>query len=520
MGLLFVPTPMIRIATVLGSLLLFSCGMFKPAIPQPKEEFRAAWIATVANIDWPPSGQDSWESQQQAYLELLDFYQQLNFNTVIVQVRTAGDALYPTDMAPWSRYLSGTEGIPPRTAEDPLEWLIDQAHRRGIDFHAWLNPYRATMSLDTTSLAAQHDYYRHPDWMLAYGNRYYYNPGLPGVQEHLAAIMREVVANYEVDGIHFDDYFYPYKIAGEVFADSVAYQSLAPAGQSLADWRRSNVDSLVFKVHRAVKQEKPWVQFGISPFGVWRNRDQDPGGSDTQAGQTTYDDLYADPLNWIRQGWIDYIVPQVYWSLDYPPASHRKLASWWASKSDGAHLYIGNAAYKIRNNADKAWKKKKELAKQISLARSMHGIGGNVLFSAKSLRNQPDVTAYLKKHLYPYPALTPGTQGERAALPPHPQLTGISEEAAWYTLRLDGVSMDHWQYALFYAARSSGRLDLEGPSQLIEKTYLEGRKTITLGKRLVKGQKVLALTFLDHYGRESGPIVIHLNQITTNDPEK
>lgn len=501
---------MLRTTAILSLLVLASCSVFQPAVPQPKEEFRGVWIATVANIDWPKSGTDTWQEKKETYLEILDYYKAMHFNAVIVQLRTAGDALYPTEMAPWSRYLSGTEGLAPDSDTDPLEWMIAEAHRRGMQFHAWFNPYRATVGPDTLSLAANHDYYMHPDWMLAYGNRYYYNPGIPEVREQLAEVVGEVVQNYKVDGIHFDDYFYPYKIEGEVFADSLTYERYALPGQSPEEWRRSNVDSLVRKIHGAIKAGKPWVQFGISPFGVWRNRDADPSGSDTRAGQTTFDDLYADPLLWMQQGWLDYIVPQLYWSMDFPAASHRKLVSWWAERSAGTRLYIGNSVYKVRNNADEAWEKKKELPKQLALARNTTQVQGNVFFSAKSLVAHPDLATYLRKHYYKYQALPMGPPGGGPPLTDPPRFLELRQEGNLYLVSLDEYPADTWQNAVIYAAKRPGRLDHANPAQIIETIYLDGRQCLSLGKGLLKGRKALALTFLDAYGQESPPVLITL----------
>ena len=315
---------MFRKTYLLCFLVFSSCAIFKPDFPQPKVEFRGVWIATVANIDWPKKGTDPWEKQKADYIRLLEFYQRLRFNTVIVQIRTAGDAFYTSEFAPWSRFLTGAEGKPPKTDQEPLHWMIAQAHERGFEFHAWLNPYRATFDLNTEILAETHDYNLHPEWMLKYGKKYYYNPGLPEVRKHLIHIMEEVVSRYDIDAVHFDDYFYPYKIKDEVFQDSLAFAAYGLPNQSLQDWRRSNVDSLVKNVQTIIKERKPWVQFGVSPFGVWKNKSTDPRGSNTQAGQTTYEDLYADPLLWMREEWIDYIIPQVYWSMDFAVASHQK----------------------------------------------------------------------------------------------------------------------------------------------------------------------------------------------------
>ena len=377
------------------------------SLPSPKTEFRGVWIATVANIDWPKNKGDNVEKQKADFLNLLDYYEGRNFNSMIVQVRTAGDAFYASELSPWSRFLTVTEGEHKAGFENVLQWMIDQTHARGMHFHAWLNPYRATFDLDTTILAKQHDFYQHRDWMVKYGKKYYYNPGIPTVWEHQSKVVEEVVQNYDIDGIHFDDYFYPYKVSGETFHDSLTFAQNGLPQQTLEDWRRSNVDSLIKNVHRTIKSLKPWVQFGISPFGVWKNKATDPQGSDTKAGQTTYEDLYADPLLWMRQEWVDYIVPQAYWSMDYPAASHRKITEWWANQNTNTKLYMGNGAYKVRNNADKAWDNKQELSKQLELSRSTAKVEGNVFFSAKSLPQHQDVSKKIKRKFYQGPIDTP-----------------------------------------------------------------------------------------------------------------
>jgi len=368
------------------------------------------------------------------------------------------------------------------------------------------------MNENTEILAETHDYNLHPDWMVKYGPKYYYDPGLPEVRQHLVAIMGEVITNYDVDAIHFDDYFYPYKIKDETFNDSLTYATYALPQQSLSDWRRSNVDSLVQDIHKTIKERKPWVQFGISPFGVWRNKSADPRGSDTQAGQTNYDDLYANPLMWMQKGWIDYLVPQVYWSMDYPVASYRKIVDWWARNKTQTNVYIGNGAYKVRNNADKAWEKKKELPDQILLARKNPAIEGNVLFSAKSLmQNNPDVLEYLKKKYYSQPALPPISP--LADKSPHiwPKLQGIEEENGIIRFDLDRPENDTSKYVLVYAAGNGKKLQSKKLGHWVDKINLENKKTFTLGKMLLQGKRHIAITFLDQNGRESEPVQIDLN---------
>ena len=500
---------MVKNICFLFILSLTSCGVFKPTSSKPKTEFRGVWVATVVNIDWPKSGSDRIEKQKKDFLEILEYYDRLNFNALIVQVRTAGDAFYPSKYAPWSRFSTGKEGKAPEANFDPLEWMINETHKRGIEFHAWLNPYRATFDLKTDILSPTHDFNMHPEWMLRYGKKYYYNPGLPEVRQRLVSIMKEVVTNYDLDAIHFDDYFYPYKIKDEIFDDSLSFAYHGLPQQSLEDWRRSNVDSLVMDIHQTIKSSKPWVQFGISPFGVWKNKSADPKGSDTKAGQTTYEDLYADPLTWMENGWIDYLVPQVYWSMDLPVASHKKIVDWWANNTSNTNLYIGNGAYKVRNNSDKAWENKKELPNQIKLARKTETVQGNVLFSAKSLiKTNPDVVEYIKKKYYTTPALPPVSpfapyQGNESI-----NLESIQNENNLISLKFN--NLEDYRYAMIYSSGKKNKLDYP-IKKLISKIPLTNNK-INIPKYILGEKKYLAMTFINKFGQESNPIIIHLNQ--------
>ena len=350
----------------------------------PERSFRGVWIATVANIDWPKNSSDTYEKMQKDYIDLLVFYKKIKFNAVIVQIRASGDAFYPTSMAPWSKYLTGKQGENTKFKTDPLEWLIETTHKYGMDFHAWINPYRATMTMDTSLLSETHDFNKHPNWMVPYGSKYYYNPGLPEVQSHLIAVAKDIVERYNIDGIHLDDYFYPYKTEGAIFEDHEAFTKYGN-GQQINDWRRENINRLIEGIHTTVKSEKPWVSFGVSPFGVWKNNHTDPRGSNTRAGQTTYDDLYADPLVWMEKGWIDYLVPQLYWSMNFAPAAHKTLVDWWSKEKKKSNIYIGYGAYKIFNNADPAWKNPNEIIDQLAYGSKQSEITGQVIFSAKSL---------------------------------------------------------------------------------------------------------------------------------------
>ena len=503
-----------KTAFLLLILLLASCSVFKP-IPQPKSEFRGVWVATVVNIDWPKNGLDPLEKQKEDFLHILDFYDELNFNVVLVQIRTAGDAFYNSKFAPWSRFLTGKEGVGVSNEFDFLEWMINESHQRGIEFHAWLNPYRATFDLNTDILSPTHDFNLHPEWMLRYGKKYYYNPGLPEVRDRLVGIMDEVVTHYDIDAIHFDDYFYPYKITDEVFKDSLVFSYHSIQNQSLEDWRRSNVDSLIKNIHKTIKLKKPWVQFGISPFGVWKNNSTDPKGSDTRAGQTTYEDLYADPLTWMENGWIDYLVPQIYWSMDLEVASHSKIVDWWSRNSSNTNLYIGNGAYKIRNNSDKAWDKKKEIPNQLKLARNTKPVIGNVFFSAKSLmNNNADVVEYIKKRYYKTKALPPISPLAPTLKKTPIELHSIKKEKD--RIQLNFTNLDSFRYALIYPG-SSKKKSAYPIKKLVKKVVLTDNQ-INIQSSLIANKKHLALTFINKYGQESSPILIHLNQ--KNDSKK
>ena len=487
--------------------ILLSCNSLQSYNKHPKTEFRGVWIATVVNIDWPKNGLDNIEKQKKDYLEILNFYQNLNFNAVIVQVRATGDSFYASDYAPWSRYLTGEEGKVPIQNFNMLKWMISQAHSRGMEFHAWLNPYRATFDLNTEVLSPTHDFNLHPEWMLKYGKKNYYNPGLPEVREKLASIIKEVVRKYDIDAIHFDDYFYPYKIKDLVFEDQSCYEFYKQPNQKLEDWRRSNIDSLIKNAHQTIKKEKPWVQFGVSPFGVWKNNSTDPKGSDTKAGVTTYEDLYADPLLWMQKGWVDYVIPQVYWSMNLPIASHSKIVSWWAKNKSNSNIYIGNGAYKVRNNSDKAWDKKKELPNQLKLSRNTKEIVGNAFFSAKSLmQKNTDVVKNIQKKYYKKTALSPISPLKKE---PIKEIKVKNLKITSDTIHFSINTNHNIRYALCY---NSGKKRKESYpiTKLHTKIHINTNHQFTIPLKELKSKKQVAVSFLDYYGQESKPIVLNL----------
>ena len=393
----------------------------------PRTEMRGVWIATVANIDWPSRPGLSSRQQKAEFDSLLNVLQSMNMNAVFVQVRPAGDALYKSKIVPMSAFLTGKQGRQPDDPSyDPLAYMVAATHRRGMEFHAWMNPYRATWDADTAALDKKHPLKSLPAskkraWFFRYGKKWYFNPANQEVRDYLTSVVKEVVTGYEVDGIHFDDYYYPYKETG-LDLDSALndYADFVAGNRGLAnihDWRRDNVSKLIKSVSEVINSTKPGVQFGISPFGVWRNKDKDPDGSDTRAGITCYDDSYADVLLWLKKDWIDYVAPQLYWSIGYQPADFRILLDWWGKKTKGKKLYVGHAAYKVNSAInDPNWKDPREISRQIGLVRSNPGAGGSIFFSLNTLlKNELGFRESLAANQYRYPAISPGY----AAILPH-----------------------------------------------------------------------------------------------------
>lgn len=363
------------------------CLPFSLLAQGPRAELRAVWVATVSNIDFPSKPTISSDVQKAEFIHLLDMHQQNGMNAVVVQIRPATDALYPSPLEPWSQWLTGVQGQPPVPYYDPLQFMIEETHKRNMELHAWMNPYRAVFNIGNSSIAATHITRLHPEWFLTYGDKKYFDPGNKDVQKHVTAVVKDVVNRYAVDAIHFDDYFYPYRINGKEFPDENSYRTYG-AGMGKDDWRRSNTDSIIVMLSRVIKEENKNCQFGISPFGVWRNASQDPNGSNTKAGQTNYDDLYADILLWLKKGWIDYVAPQLYWEIGHNLADYNTLIDWWSNNTYGKNCYIGLGIYRAGSNA--AWKDKTQLPRQIQKLRNTPNMHGMIFFSSKTFERNPN----------------------------------------------------------------------------------------------------------------------------------
>ncbi|MGP3999720.1 glycoside hydrolase family 10 protein [Streptomyces sp. 8N706] len=351
-----------------------------------QRQFRGMWLATVANRDWPSRPGLPADQQQAELAGFLDTAVQRRLNAVVLQVRPTADALWPSPYEPWSQYLTGEQGKDP--GWDPLGFAVHEAHGRGLELHAWFNPYRIANHTDPLRLVPGHPARVHPEWVVPYGGKLYYNPGLPEVRRFVQDAMLHAVRHYAVDAVHWDDYFYPYPAAGQVFDDDAAWAEYGEGFPDRAAWRRDNTDRLVRETAARIKEIKPQVRFGISPFAVWRNRTTDPAGSDTRAGVQTYDDLYADTRMWVREGWIDYIVPQVYWNIGFAAADYATLVPWWSGvvEGTGVDLYIGEALYKAGDPAQPApWQDPAELSRHLTFDRDWPQVRGHVFFSGKEV---------------------------------------------------------------------------------------------------------------------------------------
>ena len=381
---------MVRYIKIILLVLTFSTLTAGAEMP-----FRAAWIATVANIDWPqPETIGQSETQQAQMITLLDSLQALGMNAIIFQVRPTADALYLSELEPTSHWLTGTQGHwGDQTPYDALRFVCQEAHQRGMEVHVWLNPFRLTLhTMSPDMLADDHIYRVHPEWFWRYGKQWYFDPSLPATRDWICMVVEDLCCRYDIDAIHMDDYFYPYPIAKTPLPDRKQFEADPRGFTAIGDWRRDNVNLTIQAIHNMIQRTRPEVQFGISPFGVWRNQDRDSLGSATKAGMTNYDDLYADILLWIRNGWIDYVVPQLYWEIGKKIADYEVLAHWWAEAVRGTDvkLYIGMAPYRLGGaNEAAAWKTGNEIARQMRLNRTIPEITGECFYSTRPLLMNP-----------------------------------------------------------------------------------------------------------------------------------
>ncbi|MFT4060736.1 MAG: family 10 glycosylhydrolase [Edaphocola sp.] len=438
-------------------------------VPAPKRELRAVWIATVGNIDWPSKQGLSAQQQQQEFINHLNYLQSHGFNAAIVQVRPAADALYPSPYEPWSRYLSGKQGQPPFPKYDPLEFMVRECHRRNMELHAWFNPYRALVASNANPNPADHATKVHPEWIIHYGGKSYFDPGNPEAREYILKVILDVVERYDIDAVHIDDYFYPYPVAGKPFPDAATYKKYA-TGQALDDWRRDNVNMFVSQLNANIKHKKNWVKFGVSPFGIWRNSNKDPEGSATR-GASCYDDLYSDVRLWIDKKWLDYVAPQLYWERGHRVAAYDILLPWWKEHSGNRQLYIGLGVYRMVDAKGLPWNNAQELLQEIDDARKLD-VDGLVFYSMSSFyKIGNELGDKLQQQYFGTIAIPPATPWPGHAKPTPPKLMiGAKNNSNWLIWNHENAPQPPQEKYLVYRFEGNEKINLDDATKILALT--------------------------------------------------
>ncbi|MDR0412839.1 MAG: family 10 glycosylhydrolase [Dysgonamonadaceae bacterium] len=455
-------------------LLLITAICSLPCLSQlaPKREFRGVWLSVAHQDRYLKM---TVPAIKHYFVQMLDELQACRINAVLFQVRPAADAFYCSGIEPWSRYLRGRQGLAPEEDFDPVAFFIEEAHRRNIEFHAWLNPYRVTVS-ERDTLHASHVYHRHPEWFVKYGRQIYFDPGLPESRNFICEVVKDLVARYDLDAIHLDDYFYPYPIKGLAFPDDGSFHQYAGAQgfrpDQRDDWRRENVNRLIRQIKQTVVQEKPYVRFGVSPFGIYRNRKSTPDGTGSNtSGLQNYDDLYADVKQWVEKEWIDYNIPQIYWETGHRAADYETLINWWNRNNYGAHLYIGQDIARTVNAPDRRHPDRNQLTRKMELSRTLPAVYGNCFWPVyELLNNTGGIADSLKNHYHAYPALIPAYLHLHDKTPREVK----SLKAGWtdrgYVLQWkrngDPADPRKAQYYVVYRFADKEKKDLNDPSKI------------------------------------------------------
>lgn len=435
----------------------------------PKREFRGAWIQCVnGQFQGMPTAQ-----MQQTLIQQLDNLQKAGINAIIFQVRAEGDALYRSSYEPWSRFLTGIQGKAPSPMWDPLQFMIEECHKRGMELHAWINPYRAKTK-GTGALLPSHPVNRYPNLIVSYNGQLYFDPGYPESRKYICKIVRDIVTRYDVDAIHMDDYFYPYPNPGEKFPDDISFAAYGRGFRNRDDWRRDNVNVLIKEIHETVRACKPWVKFGVSPFGIYRNKKNDPNGSDTK-GLQNYDDLYADVLLWVNNGWIDYNIPQIYWEIGHPAADYDTLIRWWAKNSAARPLFIGQDVMRTVQKADVKNPNQHQMPAKYQLQRSLSTVQGSCQWYAAAVVNNPgNYRDLLVQEYHKYPALVPTSPfmddkapGKVRKLKPVWTADGY---ILFWTAPKAKAEMDEAVQYVVYRFKNGEKINISDPSHIVKIT--------------------------------------------------
>lgn len=493
-------------------LVVTACSPSKPAYNgyDGKHEWRAVWIATVNNIDWPSSPGLTSEEQQKELIDYLDLFKRMNFNAVVLQIRPTADAFYVSKYEPWSIYLTGDQNIAPDPMYDPLEFAIKEAHKRGMELHAWLNPYRVAQdTADLSKMSPDHIYHKNPELFVRHGKKLYFDPAFPETREFLVKVIKELVLTYDLDGVHFDDYFYP----NNDFDDSLSF-SLHPRGYTAEDkmaWRRENVDMVIEMLRDTIKSVKPYVKYGISPYAVWRNLRDDPRGSDTKSyGYTNYDHLHADILLWMEKGWLDYILPQLYFNIGYEAADFKILADWWEDYSAGTPVYGGLGTYRLDSAARiEDWRSADQIRQQALILRGKPAYHGVCYFNARNFRENRLGINEVMEELYPNPALVPPLRGfpvKRPAAPANPKAEISNGEVfiTWDAPAAAQEDIHSAKYHVLYGFAEGEKPDF-GKGSAILCLNGEGRFVIPRGE---SETMVYYVSALDRLYNESKPVKV------------
>ncbi|HLG40270.1 MAG TPA: family 10 glycosylhydrolase [Chitinophagaceae bacterium] len=491
---------------------LCSCNISKkttgsPAIadePKVVKEFRAAWVATVANINWPTKPGLSTDEQKKEAINLLDFLQQHHFNAVILQVRPQCDALYKSDLEPWSYYLTGEQGKAPSPYYDPLEFWIEAAHERGIELHVWLNPYRAHHK-DGKEISEYSIVKKHPELVVYLKEGYWWmDPAQQGTRDHSTAVVMDLVKRYNIDGVHFDDYFYPYPSynGGADFPDSVSWNAYRQSGGKLSrgDWRRNAVNVFIENLYKKIKSEKPYVKFGLSPFGIWR-----PGYPESIEGFDQYDQLYADAKLWLNKGWIDYFTPQLYWQINRMPQSFPVLLGWWAGENlKNRHLWPG-----ISVGRDTSAKNTNEILSQIMISRGMLPESkGIVHWSISSLTRNPNMAKAILEGPYKKDALVPASSWLDKNVPAAPMVNTVTNEPELLNINWTHIDeKDVFRWVVYHRYNNTWSYNIlpgNKKSLSVKKTIGENAQKQVL--------TAIAVTAIDRTGNESEKHIINVEK--------
>jgi uncharacterized lipoprotein YddW (UPF0748 family) len=492
-------------------LFILACILFplfgkSQNIAHPKREFRGVWIATVANIDWPSKPGLNSDTQKAELIRILNEHQKTGINAIIFQIRPATDALYGKSRELWSRFLTGKQGQAPTPYYDPLDFAIQEAHKRGMELHAWFNPYRATFDLIDANTSPKHITKQKPEWFFTYGGKKLFNPGLPEVRQYIVSVIMDVVKNYDIDGVHFDDYFYPYPEAKQPLTDSETFSKYGAGFKNIDDWRRNNVDTLIHVLSDSIHAAKKHIKFGVSPFGIWRNKSQDPLGSISN-GFDGYSKLYANARKWVQMGWLDYINPQIYFPFGYEIAPYDKLSDWWADNAFGKHVYIGQAAYRAMENR-LTWVNRSQLSDQIRYIRKNSNIQGSVFFSSKSVTNNlAGLQDSLRNDFYRYPALQPAMNWLDSVKPSVPReliakQSGSAIELNWQEA-LEATDGEKAYGYVVYRFKRGEKIDIEQANHIISISF-DASKTSFMDTSVTANQAyVYIVTSIDRLKNES-----------------